>query len=227
MNKDSLNLNSPPGFRCLNPDLPLTMYRRHLPHWRQPGATYFVTFRAADAIPQQQLQALKRWRSRWERENPEPRRESDWHEFAKEITTRTERYLDQGYGECLFSNTQAAEEMSRTLLYFQDIRLHVGCFAVMHNHVHSVIRPLGEFQLEDVLESVKGFVSRKVNRLVGRKGKLWEQESFDRIIRDEDHLYRVVQYIGNNPRKAGYPKSAWVRWIDPSWQDCGWGFRDE
>ena len=32
---------------------------------------------------------------------------------------------------------------------------------------------------------------------------LWAQESYDRIIRDEDHLYRVVQYIGRNGKSSG------------------------
>ena len=46
MSNDSFNLDAPPGFRGLHPDIPVTMYERHLPHWRQDGATYFVTFQA-------------------------------------------------------------------------------------------------------------------------------------------------------------------------------------
>ena len=74
----------------------------------------------------------------------------------------------------------------------------------MHNHVHAVMKPIDGFELEEILSSIKGFVSRKVNKLLGRQGKLWEQESYDRIIRDDEHLYQVIQYIGNNPAKAGY-----------------------
>jgi putative transposase len=46
-------------------------------------------------------------------------------------------------------------------------------------------------------------------------------------VRDEEHLWRVVQYIGRNPRKAGLPREQWVRWIDPAWQKAGWNFVDE
>ena len=88
------------------------------------------------------------------------------------------------------------------------------------------MKPMDGFELEEILDSIKGFVSRKVNALLGRLGKLWEQESYDRIIRDEEHLYRVIQYIGNNPAKAGYPKDDWVRWIHPAWDKQSWGFRD-
>jgi hypothetical protein len=80
--------------------------------------------------------------------------------------------------------------------------------------------------LEEVLDSIKGFVSRKVNAKLGRSGALWQEKSYDRIIRDEEHLFRVVQYIGRNPGKAGLPRHAWIRWIHPEWERAGWGFRD-
>ena len=35
------NLDPPPGFQGLREDLPLRTYTRHMPHWRQDGATYF------------------------------------------------------------------------------------------------------------------------------------------------------------------------------------------
>jgi hypothetical protein len=53
---------------------------------------------------------------------------------------------------------------------------------------------------------------------------LWQEESFDRIARDEEHLYRVVQYIGRNPDKAELGQGEFVRWIDPEWEQIGWGF---
>ncbi|MFM8222427.1 MAG: hypothetical protein ACKOJF_26275, partial [Planctomycetaceae bacterium] len=64
------------------------------------------------------------------------------------------------------------------------------------------------------------------NRHRRRSGTIWEQESYDRIIRDAAHLFRVVQYIGANPHKANIPRKEWVRWIDPEWEQAGWNFRD-
>src|SRR5438552_189457 len=37
-------------FRGLDKHAPIKITRRHLPHWEQPGATYFVTFRLADSV---------------------------------------------------------------------------------------------------------------------------------------------------------------------------------
>ena len=227
MTFDIFNLNAPPGFRGLHPDLPIRVYYRHLPHWRQEGATYFATFRLADSIPQEQLRALKHWRTIWERSHPEPRSEKHWEDLAREITRKTEAWMDEGYGECVFRQRELATQMSKSLLHFQNERCLTSCFAVMPNHVHAVMKPLGGFELEDILESVKRFVSRKVNSLLGRSGVLWEEESYDRMVRDEEHLYRVVQYIGRNPAKAGLPRAQWVRWLHPGWEQAGWVFRDE
>lgn len=73
---DHFNLPASPGFRGLHPDLSVRMYHRHLPHWRQDGATYAVTFRLADSIPQEHVRDLKRWREIWERSHPQPRSEA-------------------------------------------------------------------------------------------------------------------------------------------------------
>lgn len=224
---NSFNLPAPPGFRGLHPDLPVRTYHRHLPHWRLDGATYAVTFRLADSIPQEHLCSLKRWRERWEQTHPEPRSDADWDQFAREITHRTEAWLDEGYGECVLADANLADEMVKSLVHFQSERYLTSCYCVMHNHVHLVMKPNDGFELEDILEGLKGFVSRKVNKHLNRTGVLWEQESYDRIIRDEEHLFRVIQYIGRNPGKAGSPREQWVRWVHPEWAQNGWGFQDE
>lgn len=46
---------------------PVTIYRRHLPHWRQEGAMYFVTFRLADSIPPAVLAEWKERKDVWYR----------------------------------------------------------------------------------------------------------------------------------------------------------------
>ncbi len=48
MNLDSTSLPLSPIFRPFNPNGDVKVYLRNLPHWRQPGATYFVTFRQAE-----------------------------------------------------------------------------------------------------------------------------------------------------------------------------------
>lgn len=43
----------------------ITSYERNLPHWRQDGAVYFVTFRLKDSIPKSVLEAWEHDRRIW------------------------------------------------------------------------------------------------------------------------------------------------------------------
>ena len=223
---DSLNLDPPPGFRGLHPDLPIRKYIRHLPHWRQEGATYAVTFRLADSLPKEKLEMLQSMRRDWEAKYPEPRSEAAWEIYARTVTNRVNEWLDQGSGACHFNTPDFANELERSILHFQNKRYHVASYVVMPNHCHLIIRPFVDHELEDLIGAMKGVTSRFVNKKIGTSGDLWQQESFDRIIRDEMHLYNAIQYIGNNPIQAGLPKSQWYRWIDPAWELLKWGFRD-
>lgn len=76
-----------------------------------------------------------------------------------------------------------------------------------------------------LIGAMKGVTAKHINAATGQTGELWEQECFDRIIRDSDHLQRIAQYIGNNPQQAGVPRDQWFRWIDPQWQQAGWDFQ--
>jgi REP element-mobilizing transposase RayT len=220
----TFHLSPPPQFCGLNPDLPIRCYERHLPHWRQDGATYFVTFRLADALPQQQQQFLRRLRAEWER--TQPRSEEQWKTFAKEYANHVERWSDEGYGECWFRDRRWAQELIDRLLHFQNQRHFTSCYVIMPNHCHAIVQPFPPHELEELLQAAKSLVARSICRELGTSRTLWQQESFDRIIRDEEHLWRVIQYIGNNPARAGLTHEQAPRWIHPTWEACGWRFVD-
>lgn len=224
----AFNLNAPPNFRGLNAELPVTAYHRHLPHWRQPGATYFVTFRLSDALPQSKLQMLKRLRNEWERKNQPPRTDAAWAAYAKRSTTLADRWLDEGYGACYFRERKWCDELRDRLHHFQEQRYLLSCWAIMPNHCHAVLAPFEGFTLENLLGAIKGVVARRINLAISTGAGIWQEESYDRIIRDEEHLWRVIQYIGRNPRKAGLEKEeSWRLWIHPDWESAGWRFVDE
>ena len=220
------NLPTPPGFRGIDAHLPLRVYYRHLPHWRQDGATYAVTFRLNDALPQTKLEEIKRHRKRWEKSHPQPRDEAEWDAFAKTVTRMTERWMDEGFGKCYFKNSKVAKLMADSLRFYEETKCSVQCLTVMPNHVHAIMRPHSGYELEDVLKAIKGWVAKQINDRERDIGSLWEQESYDRIIRDEEHLFRVVQYIGRNGRAAKLRGDEFIRWVSPEWQAAGWGFRD-
>ena len=226
MSSDTFNLDPPPGFRGLDPDRPIRKYIRHLPHWRQDGASYAVTFRLADSLPSSKLNMLASMRREWEAKFPHPRSDEAWQEYARAVTNRVNEWLDQGCGDCHFEKPEFATELARSILHFQNQRYHVASYVVMPNHCHLIMRPFDGHELEELIGSIKGVTARFVNRKLGRKDDLWQQESFDRILRDEEHLYTAIQYIGHNPRAAGIAETDWYRWVDPEWEELKWGFRD-
>jgi len=248
----ALHLDPPPGFYGLDAHQPLKIYTRNLPHWRQSGATYFVTFHLADALPTAKRNELASMRREWEHRNSLARTtvawppgpcalphgpgahattvlhdEAAWTEYAKTVFRKVERWMDAGHGECWFRQPQYADELHRTILHFHEARYEIGCFVIMANHCHLVIRPFDDCELEEEVGSMKSVTANFVNKREERRGSLWQQESYNRIIRDEEHLYRVVQYIGINPRQAGIAHEDWNRWINPKWQALGWDFHDE
>ena len=216
----------PPQFLALDAELPLRVYERRLPHWRQPGATYFVTFRLGDSLPQEKLRLLRQIRTDWSKKNPEPQEESRWVELARDISTQAEKWLDEGVGRCVLREPGVAGVLARVMHHLQNEYYFLSCYCVMPNHCHVVVRPYPGHELEKIPGLWKGNSAVEINRHLGRSGALWAQESYDRIVRDAEHLFRVVQYIGNNPRKAQLKREQWIRWIDPSWETAGWGFRD-
>lgn len=223
------NLPAPPGFQGLHPEKLVKMYARNLPHWRQDGATYFVTFRLNDSLPQSKLHELDDLRADWSRRNPAPQsdKECDW--LAREIIHGVEKWLDQGYGSCHLRESWAAAIVSQAMHFFDGQRYELGCYVVMANHVHGVVRPLNPDQhpLERLLQSWKRYSAQKINERLGREGSFWQEESFDRILRDEEHLWNTVQYVGSNSRMAGHNPASCPRWIRPEWEQLGWRFVDQ
>jgi len=220
------NLPPPPGFQGLHPDKPVTVYQRHLPHWRQDGATYFFTFRLADSLPQSKLDELECLKKEWERQHPQPRADAVWEDLARQVYERVERWLDQGMGSCVLQRACLAAWVTTALHHFNDDRYQLDCYAVMPNHVHGIVQPLmaETHPLETILGSWKKYSSRRINRALKQTGDLWQEESYDRIIRNGEHLWRAIQYIGSNPDRAGLPRNTCPLWIRPQWVELGWRF---
>ena len=94
----------------------------------------------------------------------------------------------------------------RTRYYFFDNdRYSMGDFIVMPNHVHLLVTPTTGWQISDLLHSWKRFSARKINERMQQEGKLWQHESYDHIVRNEEQLKRIKKYIKNNSKnlKAG------------------------
>lgn len=77
----------------------------------------------------------------------------------------------------------------------------------MPDHVHLLLKPVvsesgTDFSLSKILQGIKGFSARAINKSRGTKGVLWLDESYDRIVRDYNEYLEKWNYIRNNPVKA-------------------------
>ena len=61
------------------------------------------------------------------------------------------------------------------------------------------------------MKSIKGYSAREANKILKRKGSIWQSESFDHIEQDEDELKRIINYVIYNPVKAKLVEN-WEDW---------------
>ena len=105
-----------------------------------------------------------------------------------------------------------------TLRHFEGRRFDLFAYVVMPDHVHVLIKPYKGYFLHEIVHSWKPYSAHLVQREGGRQGKIWQEEYFDRIMRDEPEFIEKAQYILNNPLKI-QPSSdeypwVWVRGIE-------------
>ncbi|WP_165234360.1 REP-associated tyrosine transposase [Aquisphaera insulae] len=75
---------------------------------------------------------------------------------------------------------------------------------VMPDHVHLVLRPESGFSLSRILKGIKGVSGRLLNQRRGVRGAaIWQDESWDRIMRDEREYLSTLEYLMGNPIRAG------------------------
>ena len=181
-----------------------------LPHWFKQGATYAVTFRLADSIPQSVLSTYSDERSMLEeieRKAEEEGEETTARDARLKIeglySARMEEALEMGYGECHMKRPEIAGIVRDAILRFEGERFELAAWCVMPNHVHLLIKPLGEHSLPDILQGMKLFSAKEANKVLGREGAFWQKESYDHIIRDGEELAMQKRYVLKNPGKAG------------------------
>ncbi len=110
----------------------------------------------------------------------------------------------------LLLSPAAREKTLAACHFWHDKKIHCYLACVMPDHVHLLMRPLplpqkndSVYSLSEVLHSIKSFSAHEVNKVMGRTGPVWNDESFDRLIRSQNDLHEKWNYIWNNPRKIG------------------------
>jgi REP element-mobilizing transposase RayT len=99
-------------------------------------------------------------------------------------------------------------------------KIDIAAVVVMPDHVHMIFTPLVNelasevYSLGEIMDAIKGASAHKINRQIGRTGKVWQTESFDHVLRSSENLDEKVQYILDNTVRKGLAL-AWreYRWL--------------
>jgi REP element-mobilizing transposase RayT len=100
------------------------------------------------------------------------------------------------------------EQVLRHCLHDHGRKIHVHGVVVMPDHVHMVFTPLcddegGVYGLAEIMNGIKGASAHAINKLLGRKGSVWQDESFDHVLRRDESAREKVEYICLNPVRKG------------------------
>ncbi len=156
--------------------------RGYLPHFDSPECIQHIVFRTVGSLPRH---------------------------IANEISGTAEQrrkiydeLLDLSPSGHVLTFKNAADIVVQTLLYHHETKYRLIAWCVMPNHVHVLIETQLGFRLGDIVREWKTFSARQINLSLERKGPLWADDYFDRMIRNEDQYYEVLFYIEQNPVKA-------------------------
>ncbi len=166
-------------------------HRRNLPHLYFSEGIYFITYRLANSFPiYKQIAAYsKKWA---------------FDEFAVEFE-KYDFHLSKIYNNVKYlADPQIAEICIRTIHFPNKKDYNLICYCIMPNHIHLVFELLkGNKGISKIMQSIKRISAKKSNIILNRSGKFWQDESFDRWIRNEKELYYVIRYVLLNPVSAG------------------------
>ncbi len=199
----------------------LTITRRNLPHWQLGGSTYFVTFRVREGVtlaPEERAMVLQSCLYGHPEgvagggACPTNRNGGTATNGCSKAAQIGKAGAGKGSGErtgegacptCGDGGTAALACWENRKVGW---RLHAAI--VMPDHVHLLLTPAevksgGWVPLSKIMQGVKSVTSHRINKRRGRKGPLWQDESYDRVIRDEDEFNNKLKYICENAAKAG------------------------
>ena len=80
---------------------------------------------------------------------------------------------------------------------------------VMPDHVHLIFTPRTDevrhevYTLARITKAIKAASAHRINRELGRTGRIWQEESFDHVLRSSENLNEKIQYILQNPVRKG------------------------
>ncbi|MBI5380329.1 MAG: transposase [Opitutae bacterium] len=188
-------------------------WRHRLPHWEVADRPHFVTIRCTGSLPSAARARIREIHASLRLFAPAS---PQFATLQRQYFLTCEKYLDRGEG---FAPFREAAACTVILTHWRQLTTESGWavphFAIMPNHVHFLLQPNvpEPAPLRATVREFKGRTARQANQVLGRTGAFWQSDWFDRWVRDESEETRIVDYIRQNPVKAGLART---------WQEYPW-----
>ncbi len=189
-----------------------TFYRRNLPHLQPKNGTFFVTFRLVDSLSNLLIRQLQEQQEAKERDIYRNASTGNWYgeiqNSKKRYFATFDKHLDTSpQGNQWLKNPSIAQIVADAIHFRNQKEYDLISYCIMPNHVHLVIdcekhQKEGR-QLYHILQSLKRYTATQCNRALERRQTFWQKESHDHLVRDDRELKNIIQYVLNNPVKAG------------------------
>jgi len=186
--------------------------RGRLPHWEKDEGLYFITFHLSDSLPRTVLAKIAERHhilstGKQNDANLLPEQKASLAGYSHR---RIEEYFDRGAGSCPFLDMRIAGAMAAALRFREGQHYRLLAWCVMPNHVHVVARLFPGRELARIVKAWKNFSAKAANHALERKGRFWQREYYDRLIRNGDELDRAIRYVVENSTNAGLRNWTWV-----------------
>lgn len=182
-------------------------WRKRLPHWEVEGRPHFVTIRCAGSIPADAAERLREIHRSLQAVAPHS---AEFAQLQRHYFLASEKYLDAGTGFAPFTHAALASLFGAELATLEaSLGWTSPHWVVMPNHVHLLLTSAGPAPqpLHRTIARLKGRFARLANAVLQRTGPFWQAEWFDHWVRDDPEQSRIVDYIRQNPVKAGLVSS--------------------
>ena len=127
------------------------------------------------------------------------------------------RYLEENRAYLATTNTEARQPLFldprlcsiviENLAFYRDrgdFSLHA--YVIMPDHLHLVITPR-RVELPDVMRNVKSYCAKGIREATGVLGRVWQSRFHDMAIRSEIQYRQAIEYVHQNPERAGLVQS--------------------
>ena len=190
-------------------------HRRNLPHLHPSVGTFFITFRLAGSLP---AGVIKRLREEVEEQEKSKKKIKNQKGFFAQYDDLLDNAKN---GVHYVSNPTIATLCKNQLHYYDGKEYDLIAYCIMSNHVHVVyLLKENSRSISQIMHSIKRYTAKESNKILKREGKFWQDESFDRLVRDETELRKIVNYVINNPVKTGLINN-WEEW---KWTYCNFDY---